>query len=68
MTNDTLHAVAITTRTGSLYCVAYNQATVRQALLTLGGWAANKDLDFSWYDAARGMAEIRTNKMVQVIG
>lgn len=66
MTNDTMHAVAITTRSGSLYCVTYNQETAQLALLILGRWAANKDLDFSWYDAARGMAEIRTNKMVQV--
>jgi hypothetical protein len=34
------------------YIILFDRATCHEALRTLGRWASNPELRFSWYDAA----------------
>lgn len=38
--------------TGETYSLLWTQATASEALRTLGRWAVNPELSFSWFDAA----------------
>lgn len=39
-------------RGDELWVILYDEATKPEALRTLGRWAANPELSFTWYDAA----------------
>ena len=41
------------------YVLLYTAATRAEALRTLGRWANNPDLDFTWYDAVTLSQRIR---------
>jgi hypothetical protein len=41
------------------YVVLFDEPGRREALRTLGRWASNHELSFTWYDAARLSKEIR---------
>lgn len=41
------------------YIVLFDDAHRSEALRQLGRWAANRELAFDWYDAAKASREIR---------
>lgn len=45
--------------TGETYALLWRQETITEALRTLGKWASNPELSFSWYDAALLALKIR---------
>lgn len=48
------------------YILLYDDATRAEALRTLGRWASNPDLSFSWLSAALASQQIRQPGQVQV--
>lgn len=49
-------------RGGEQYVICYTDDNVREALQTLGRWAANPKLSFTWYDAAVMAQKIRRDQ------
>lgn len=43
------------------YIVLFDDAHRSEALRTLGRWAANPELSFTWYDAAKMSGEMQAN-------
>lgn len=41
------------------YVIVFDESETCEAMRTIGRWASNPELSFSWYDAARLSAEIR---------
>lgn len=41
------------------YIILWTPSTMNEALRTLGRWASNPDLSFTWYDAAKVSEKIR---------
>lgn len=54
-----LNFLALTKPDGERYFFLYDDEHKSEALRTLGRWASNPDLGFSWYDAATLSAKIR---------
>ena len=52
-----------TRASGEYYMIAYRDP--KEAQMQLGRWAANPDLSFSWYDAARMGKQIRAHATEQ---
>ena len=45
------------------YIVLFDEAHRADALRTIGRWASNAELSFSWYDAARVSQRIRKTEI-----
>jgi hypothetical protein len=50
---------AVLTKGDERYLVLYTDANRVEACRTVGRWAANPDLSFTWHDAARMAQQIR---------
>jgi len=61
ITDDQLNAVAID-RSGAdgIYILIFRDSQVSQAICALGRWADNRELAFTWYDAAVAAERIRS--------
>lgn len=51
--------ITIVMKGAERYIVVWSDSRKTDALRQLGRWAANKDLSFSWYDAALASERIR---------
>ena len=60
ITDDQLNAVAIDRSDGDgIYILIFRDSQVSQAICALGRWADNRELAFTWYDAAVAAERIR---------
>jgi hypothetical protein len=46
------NVLALSKENGQRFVFLYDDASTREVLQTLGRFAANPDLDFTWFDAA----------------
>lgn len=49
--NNDIHAIALP-KGNERYVLMFSEQNRAEALRTLGRWASNPELSFSWYDAA----------------
>lgn len=58
--SDDVYVLALVKETPRESCVfVYNDATRAECLRTMGRFASNKELSFTWYDAANLSQKIR---------
>ena len=58
--DDQLNAVAVDRSDGDgIYILIFRDSQVSQAICALGRWADNRELAFTWYDAAVAAERIR---------
>lgn len=52
ITDETIDVTALVRPDGERFVLLYTHRTRAEALRTLGRWASNPELGFTWYDAA----------------
>lgn len=60
-TNHDIHVVAVV-KGDERYIVLYDADSRAEALRTVGRWAGNVDLSFTWYDAAMMSVKIKAEQ------